>query len=192
MESITKTLCEQARAGSRDAYDRLFALHADRALMFIRVRLGRKLREHVESQDVLQDAYLAAHQAFDQFEYTDDGAFTRWLCRIIEHRLCDLNDHFGALKRQAVEVPRSHPTGPLTALDRSEHRERVARALEALADDHRQVLLLRFFEGLSAEETGARMQRSAGAVRNLTARALVELERKLQSLAPAAKSGDGS
>jgi RNA polymerase sigma-70 factor (ECF subfamily) len=179
MDSITRTLCQQARAGSRDAYDRLFALHADRALLFIRARLGRKLRESVESQDVLQDAYLAAHRTFDQFEYTDDGAFTRWLCRIIEHRLCDLDDHFGALKRQAVEVPRSHPSGPLTLLDRAEHRERVAQALETLSDDHRQVLLFRFFEGLSAEETGERMQRTAGAVRKLTARALAELGRKL-------------
>jgi len=180
MESITRILCDQAQAGSREAYDRLFALHADRALLFIRARLGRKLRECVESQDVLQDAYLAAHQAFPQFEYTDEGAFTRWLCRIIEHRLCDLGDHFGALKRQAVEVPQSNPTGPWTAVDRAEHRERVARAMDSLSDDHRQVLLLRFFEGLSAEETGARMQRSAGAIRKLTARALAELGREFQ------------
>jgi RNA polymerase sigma-70 factor (ECF subfamily) len=181
MESITRNLCDQARAGSREAYDRLFALHSDRALLFIRARLGRKLRESVESQDVLQDAYLAAHQAFSKFEYTDDGAFTRWLCRIIEHRLCDLGDHFGALKRQAVALPQSNPTGPVTAADRAEHRERIAQTLESLDDDHRQVLLLRFFEGLSAEETGARMDRTAGAVRKLTARALIELGTKLKN-----------
>lgn len=179
MESITKILCEQARAGSQQAYDQLFALHTDRALLFVRSRLGAKLRGALESRDVLQDAYLAAHQAFGEFVYTDEGAFMRWLCRIIDHRICDLGDRHAAAKRQIVPLPQPDPSGPLTRLDRAEHRERVAKALEQLSDDHRQVLLLRFFEGLSAEEIGQRLQRSSGAVRKLAARALVELGRNL-------------
>src|SRR5205823_9697060 len=103
----TKTLWEQARAGDREAYDRLFRLHADRALLFIRARLGPGLREKVESCDVLQDAFLAAHEAFAGFTFTDEGSFLRWLCRIIDNRIRDWGDHFGAVKRQPVELPRS-------------------------------------------------------------------------------------
>ena len=179
MDSLTKTLCDQVRAGDREAYEKLFALHTDRALLFIRARLGPKLREKVESCDVLQDAYLAAHQAFERFEYTDEGAFTRWLCRIIDNRIRDLGDHFGARKRQPVAMPHSNPTGPATLLDRAEHREKIAQAMEKLEADHRDVLLLRFFEGMSAAETGERLARSAGAVRKLTARALLELGKQL-------------
>jgi RNA polymerase sigma-70 factor (ECF subfamily) len=179
MEPSTKILWERARAGDREAYDRLFSLHADRALLFIRARLGPKLREKVESCDVLQEAYLAAHEAFASFEYADDGAFLRWLCRIIDNRIRDLRDYFQARKRQPTELPQSNPTGPITALDRAEHRETIARALDRLSEDHRQVLLLRYFEGLSAEETARRMGRSAGAVRKLTARALAELGKQL-------------
>jgi RNA polymerase sigma-70 factor (ECF subfamily) len=179
MGSITRTYYEKARAGDREAYNRLFALHMDRALFFIRARLGPRLREKLESQDVLQDAYLAAHRDFENFEYTDEGSFTRWLCRIIENRICDLGDYFGAHKRQSVQLPRADPTGPVTALDRAEHRQKVARALDRLSDDHRQVLLLRYFEGLSAEQTAERMGRSAGAVRKLTARALLALGEEL-------------
>ena len=91
----------------------------------------------------------------------------------------DLGDYFGAKKRQSVELPRSDPTGPMTALDRRQHREKLVRVLDALSDDHRQVLLLRFFEGLTAEQTGERMSRSAGAVRKLAARALAELGKTL-------------
>jgi RNA polymerase sigma-70 factor (ECF subfamily) len=173
--SVTYVLWTKARAGDRAAYDRLFTLHAERALLFIRARLGAELRNRVEPQDVLQEAYLAAHCGFAQFEYTDDGSFLRWLCRIIDNRIRDMGDYFSARKRQAVALPRSDPTGPSTALDRAEHRARVAGALDQLSDDHRQVILLRYFEGLSAEETGARMNRTAGAIRKLTARALVEL-----------------
>ncbi len=179
MDSITQILCKKAKTGDREAYDRLFALHSDRALMFVRAGLGPKLRAKVESIDVLQEAYLAAHQAFENFEYADDGSFTRWLCRIIENRIRDMNDHFGARKRQAIPLPASDPTGPITALDRAEHRQRVLKALDNLSEDHRHVLLLRFFEGLSAEEVGQTMNRTAGAVRKLTSRALVELGKQL-------------
>lgn len=173
-ESITHLLWRQARAGDQDAYEQLFSLHADRVLIFIRMRLG-KLREKTEPEDVLQDAYLAAHRSFADFEYTDDGAFLRWLCRIIDNRLRDAHDYFTAKKRQAVPVPQSALTGPVTALNRVENRERVEAALKQLSDEHREVLMLRYFGGLSADETGQRMGRSAGAVRNLTARALTEL-----------------
>ena len=101
------------------------------------------------------------------------------MSRIIDNRIRDLGDHFAARKRQPVPLPRSDPTGVLTALGRAEDRQKIAHGLDALDEDHRQVLLLRFFQGLSAEETGQQMGRTAGAVRKLTARALVELGRQL-------------
>lgn len=179
MNEAIRQLWEQARAGDRQAYDQLFALHSERALLFVRARLGPALRARVESMDILQDAYLAAHRDFERFDLTDDEAFLRWLCRIIENRIRDGNAYFAALKRQVIPLPRSAPTGPSTLLDRADHRRKVAEALDRLSEDHRQVLLLRYFEGLSAEETGQLMNRSPGAVRNLTARALDELGKHL-------------
>lgn len=191
--SITWTLWRRARDGDRAAYDRLFALHADRALLFVRARLGPRLRTSVESVDVLQDAYLAAHAAFDGFEHTDDGAFARWLFRIIENRIRDLHDYHGATKRRSIELPTPDPaTGPFTAADRAERREALLRALDDLAEDHRRVILLRHFEGLGAEEVGRLMGRSPGAVRKLAARALVELGARLERISmDGRKSGNG-
>lgn len=178
-ESITKKLWREAKAGDQAAYERLFALHTDRLLVFVRLRLGPGLREKVEAEDVLQDAYVAALKSFQEFNYTDDGAYLRWMCRIIDNRLRDANDYFRAQKRRETPLPRSHPTGPVTALQRAENRQRVAAALESLSAEHREVLLLRYFEGLSADEAGQRMQRSAGAIRSLSARALIELAKQL-------------
>jgi RNA polymerase sigma-70 factor (ECF subfamily) len=157
----------------------LFARHADRLLVYVRARLGAALREKLEAEDILQEAFLAALKSFESFEYTDDGAFLRWMCRIIENRQRDAHDHFAARKRQQVFLPKSAPTGPLTALGRAENSERMERALSELSPEHREVLLLRYFEGLTAEEAGERMHRSAGAIRSLSARALVELGKRL-------------
>jgi RNA polymerase sigma-70 factor (ECF subfamily) len=180
-ESITKILWREAKAGDRSAYERLFALHVDRLLIFVRARLGGALREKMEAEDVVQDAYVSALRSFDEFDYTDDGAFLRWMCRIIDNRLRDAHDYFSAKKRREVALPKSAPTGPVTALGRAENRQQVEAALARLSEDHREVLLLRYFEGLSAEEAGQRMKRSPGAIRNLSARALVELGKLIEA-----------
>jgi RNA polymerase sigma factor (sigma-70 family) len=101
------------------------------------------------------------------------------MCRIIDNRLRDANDYFLAKKRQEVVVPRSAPTGPVTAMGRAENRQQVEAALAKLGDEYREVLLLRYFQGLSAEEAGLRMERSPGAIRSLCTRALVELGKHL-------------
>ncbi len=180
-ESVAKQLWRKASAGDGAAYEQLFALHADHLLVFIRARMGEALRAKVEPEDVLQDAYLAAHRCFAEFEYRDEGAFLRWVCRIISNRLRDAADHFGALKRQDIEVPRSWPTGPQTAAGRAEGRQQIEQALQQLSPEHREVILLRYFEGLSAEEIGRQMNRTSGAARNLLSRALVELGKQMKS-----------
>lgn len=178
-ESITKGLWRRATSGDPAAYEQLFSMHTDRLLVFIRARLMGHLRGKIEPEDVLQDAYAAALRSFSDFEYTDEGSFVRWMCRIIDNRLRDMHDHFTAKKRQEIPLARSSPTGPVTALRRAENSQRIEQALSLLSPEHREVLLLRYFEGLTSEETGQRMNRSPGAVRNLAARALVELGREL-------------
>lgn len=179
--SVTYELWQRAKAGDQAAFDELFSIHTERLLVFISARLGGRLRARVEPHDVLQDAYAAALQSFSSFEYCDDGAFLRWMCCIIDRRLRDTHDYFSAAKRQVCEIPHSTPTGPVTALARAENRERLHAALAKLSDEHREVILLRYFLGLSAEEAGERMHRSAGAIRNLLSRALVELGKHLKS-----------
>lgn len=180
-ESITHELWKRAKEGDEAAFNQLFSIHTERLLVFISAKLGGRLRERIEPQDVLQDAYSAALQSFSQFEYNDDGSFLRWMCRIIDNRLRDANDYFAAAKRQIREIPQSAPTGPVTAFARVENRELLQAALAELSDEHREVILLRYFQGLSADEAGDRMQRSAGAIRNLLSRALVELGNHLKS-----------
>lgn len=180
-ESVAKQLWRKASTGDREAYEQLFALHVDRLLIFIRARMGEALQAKIEPEDVLQETYLAAHRSFSEFDYSDDGAFFRWICQIVNNRLRDAADHFGARKRQPLDIPKSWPTGPQTALGRVEGRQQIEQALGQLSPEHREVILLRYFEGLSTEESAARMGRSSGAVRNLLSRALVELGKHIKS-----------
>lgn len=193
------TLFARARAGDRQAFDALFALAADRVRYFIRLRLGAALKERVESVDILQDAYLDAYTSFETFEASDDRAFVRWLCRIAEHRLLDCRDYLDARKRKppggvhpvskVLQVARDSGTGPVTAAERADTRERLARAMLELADEERDALEKRHFESMTIEEIGHAMGRSETAVRRLLGRATAKLGRML---APAAGGRDSA
>lgn len=183
----TRSLVEQAKAGDRGAYDRLFALAADRARLYIRCRLGPKLRTRLDSMDVLQEAYVEGHRAFARFEYRGDDAFAGWLCRIIENRIRGLADFHDAQKRTppgkplpvsiVLEREAALRTGPVSAADKAGARDRLAAGLEGLEPEHREVLLLRFFQDLTLQEIANLLGRSEPAVRRLLGKATRALGR---------------
>jgi len=61
----------------------------------------------------------------------------------------------------------------------ADEARRVLRAVAELPDDRRQVVLLRFVDGLSSREIGQVMDRSEGAARVLLHRALRDLADRL-------------
>ncbi|GAB4100889.1 RNA polymerase sigma factor [Sinomonas halotolerans] len=73
---------------------------------------------------------------------------------------------------EADEDPRR---APLTPEDEALEASGVVALLGGLADDHREVLLLRIVADLSIEQTAAIMERSTGAVKQLQRRALTAL-----------------
>jgi RNA polymerase sigma-70 factor (ECF subfamily) len=68
------------------------------------------------------------------------------------------------------------------ALDQLSHEE-LREALRALTDEQQQVLILRFFQDLTAAQVAEILGKSVGAVQALQHRALGSLERVLQARA---------
>jgi len=176
----TAGLVARAKAGDDAAYDALFAVAAERARLFVRLRLGPALRTKLDVDDVLQEAYLEAHRSFGSFRYQGDGAFSRWLCRIIENRIRGLADHHDAKKRRAPEAMQrisriehrvaAARTGPQTAVLRGEQSARLVAAMDALDDAERETLLLRFFQDRTIDQIAHLTGRSPSAVRRLLGR----------------------
>lgn len=186
----TAALVGRAQAGDRAAYARLVGAVAERVRLYARLRLGPRLRTEVDTEDVLQEAWLEAHRALASFRWQGEGSFTRWVNRIVEHRIRGLLDHHGALKR-SPPGPRAAPdaelgalassAGPATAAQGREEGERLLAAMDALADEERNVLLLRFHLGLSLDEAAHALGRSVGATRRLLGRALAALGARLEA-----------
>lgn len=110
--------------------------------------------------------------------YVDTGSpFAAFVHGITAHKVADAQRALYRDRRATDEVPDSADpaAGPE---DRVLARERaqVARGLlDRLPPAHRELLLLRVVNGLSAEETGAVLGMTAGAVRVAQHRALARL-----------------
>jgi RNA polymerase sigma-70 factor (ECF subfamily) len=189
---VTRALVARAREGDAEAFGRLVGLAEPRLRLYLRVRMGPALRARVEPEDALQETWVAAHRGLEGFEDRGPDAFVRWLCGIAENVLRGLADHHGARKRSpaAGTAPASAAwalpagtTGVATAVARREARDRVAEAVEGLPDDEREVLALRFFQGLSIDAIASLTTEAPTTVRRRLGRATMALGARLGSLA---------
>ena len=141
------------------------------------VRLAVLLVDDLGSaEDVVQDAFAALTRRRNGL--SDPSKALAYL------RVSVVNGSRSALRRRRTArgyVP-PHDVGPPSPEDRSvlaeEHREVVA-ALDLLPPRQREVVVLRYWSGLSESEIAATLGISAGTVKSTASRALASLERTL-------------
>ncbi len=186
-----------AQEGDPVAFRRLVEPHLARLESLIRLRIGSRLRQRLDAEDVVQETLLKAHGALGTFEWRGASSFFQWLSSIAENTLRDLERlHLLSGKAGAGrEVPLSKPVvggegaprtladllassgvSPSKAMRRDERFERLERSLDQLPAEQRDALVLARVQGVSIEEVARRMGRSRGAVSMLILRALRKLE----------------
>ncbi len=166
---------EDVRAAQVDraAFDVLYRRYLDRVYGYAFYQLG----DHHDAEDATERTFMAALRALPGFR--EEGAtFRAWLFRIAHNTLA--NAHRTRRRRRTEPLPegleRAAPNAdPAGLVLEAEEARRVLHAVAELPDDRRQVVLLRFVDGLSSREIGQVMDRSEGAARVLLHRALRDL-----------------
>lgn len=201
MTDRTQILIGEAQVGTKQAAEELLSRYSPRVLAIARARLGPKLRSKLESVDVAQSVLCDAFAGLDNFHGDNDRALVAWLSRIVENKIRDKADYFGAAKREppgrvvsasepvgesgtvlADLVEASFATTPSENLQLSEELVRLEEALAGLPTDYREAVLLSKYEGLSFPEIGRRLGRSPDACRMLLTRAMVRLTEAFMDL----------
>lgn len=167
-----------AAQSDRAAFGALYRRYLDRVYGYCFYLLG----DHHDAEDVTERTFLAALAAIDG--YRDEGAsFRSWLFRIAHNQLVNALRSRGRRRASSLDevAEPAVDDDPAGFVGMAEESRRLRRALAALPDDRRQVVVLRFVDGLSAREIGAVLGRSEGAVRVLQHRALRQLAASLRA-----------
>lgn len=153
------------------------------------------LGDHHDAEDVTERTFLAALAAIDRFREQDGGTVRAWLFRIAHNQLANAlrarGRHRTAPLDEVVVEPAS-ADDPARLAGQADDARRLRAAIARLSEDRRQVVVLRFADGLSAREIGAVLDRSEGAVRVLQHRALRDLAAMLGQRDEDAGAGSGA
>jgi RNA polymerase sigma-70 factor (ECF subfamily) len=197
--SETRLLLEQAQAGNREAFARLFRRFAGQLSVYVTVKMGRKLRRHLEVDDVLQEIYLRLLGCLPTFDPRRSRNLYAWIRSVAENVLSELSRHYlGTLKRSGVprrldlQADSSAGRGRVAALccrDPSPSRiavsrERVLRiiaVLDGLPERERSIVWDSVFEGLSGREVAEKHAVSPATVSRCLARILMRLGREISN-----------
>lgn len=176
-------LVNRAKEGDQDAFGELVLLH-EKKVYNLAVRM---LGNPQDGEEAAQEAFLAAWRGLAMFK--GDSAFATWLYRLTTNACIDrlrkekrrtaiapsvsLDDEEGTLQLPDLRYD------PAEEAMRQERQSAVRRCMNALSDEHRQVLSLREFSGLSYGEIGALLNLEEGTVKSRICRARLQLRKLL-------------
>ena len=158
----------RCQAGDERAFAELFARFAERTLRYLRGLVGDA------AEDVHQEVWLSVYRGVAAL--ADPRAFRTWLYRTTRHRavdylrrrrrerelVADVAADAAIGREEAVDPADDDPLAALTPLDASG----IAAALAALPAAQREVLVLRYQDGLSYAEIATVVGCSVGTVRS--------------------------
>jgi len=168
MMSTDNSLMFAVRNGEVDQFAVLFERHHDRLFSFF----YRMTADPPASEDLTQEVFVRMLKYRGSFG--EDSEFRAWMYQIARNVSAD---HFR--KRMAetelpVDTP-GHERSASVQLERDEELSVLQRALLALPEDKREILILARYEEMKYEAIAALLQVEVGAVKVRVHRALREL-----------------
>jgi len=165
-----------AARGQPAAIESLIRQIRPMVVRYCRARLGNLAGHYQVAEDVAQEVCIAVLTALPR--YQDVGRpFASFVFGIASHKVADARRLAARLAIPVEDLPDTpdDQPGPEEQVVASLDAQRARALLARLPVHHRELLVLRVLTGLSAEETGAALGMSAGAVRVAQHRALARL-----------------
>ena len=168
-----QALLEMYQQGNREAVSQLLERHTRRVRDYVRMMV----HNDDVAEDLTQEVLIKVVKVLDEGRYTDKGRFLPWVLRIAHNRVLD---YFRAQK-QVKTISESSAGFDILGNKNlaepsiedsiiSEQRAEEIRALvEELPEEQREVVKMRYYEGLSfkeiAEHTGVSINTALGRMR---------------------------
>jgi RNA polymerase sigma-70 factor (ECF subfamily) len=185
-------------APQTEGLDRPLEDYREYLRLLVRLQLDQRLRNRLDSSDLVQETLLKAHAKRDQFRGKTEAERAAWLRAILANTLTDAVRKLG---RETGEGPRSlealveessarlekllesSEPAPGTRMLRQEQLVRLADALAQLPEEQRTAVELRHLQGYAVPDISELTGRSVASVAGLLRRGLKRLRQLLEESA---------
>jgi len=177
-QTATAELVRRASSGDARAIDLLFTRFRPVLRRWATGRLPAWAREHVDTDDMIQDTFLRTFRNLPSFEPRRPGAFGAYLRRSLDNRVRDEIRRVTARPRRVElsEDDADPAASPLEEAIGADALRRYEQALKRLRDDERELVLMRLEMGVSYRELASLFGKpSEDAARMAVSRALLRL-----------------
>ena len=179
-----QVLLNRYLAGDQHSISQLIERHSRRVRDYIQMMV----KDEDEADDIFQETFIKAVRVIDDGRYTDNGKFLSWILRIAHNQVID---HFRARKQDKTTNEAEAGYDMLGSLRFSEGNVEDAMVseqieadirmlVELLPAEQREVVMMRYFSGLSfkeiAEQTDVSINTALGRMRY----ALINLRRMIK------------
>lgn len=158
-------LIEHYRNGNKDAFNDLVYRWQERIHRFA----YRYFADNDEASDITQKTFIKAYYRLDTLK--DTGKFSSWIYRIANNICIDETRRNGSKNRDSPENRIENgqlvtDKTPETRLEKNDMEIWMQKALLAIPDDQRTVVILKEYEGLKFREIAEILQESENTVKS--------------------------
>ncbi len=202
-DSIDQELIAGIKQRDRDSLGRYIERHRFALIGFVRSITTARLLSAVELDDLLQEVAATAITSLDTAPL-DQYEPMQWLQQVARRRVVDAHRfHFGAQRRdsrrqQSLHAPAgggdqamgleqllaASMTSPSAAFSQDVRLNRMQQAIASLGDEPREVIRLRYVDGLATKQIAEQLGKTDVAVRVLLSRSMRQLEKLLEDVRP--------
>jgi len=176
----TLGLVKRATGGDFEAFGELYSIYLDRIYRYV----FYQVKDKMTAEDVTEEVFLKAWKAIGSCK-GKELTFSPWLYRIAHNHIIDYlrsRQKYLSKKYSATEVGDiAEVGGPEPEAEAKLEWQELLETISCLPQNQKQVLILKFAEGLDNREISHIMGKSQGAIRVLQMRALAALRRRLSS-----------
>jgi len=168
-----QALVERAASSSFGAFGEIYDIFLDRIFRYV----FYQVKDRMTAEDLTEEIFLKAWEAMGKYKQKN-SSFSAWLYRIAHNHVID----YFRTRRQHValeDVTPSAPDNPEQEVEEKAMQQELAEVISSLPPQQKQVIILKFIEGMDNVEIARIMDKREGAIRMLQMRALMALRQKL-------------
>ncbi|WP_456695758.1 sigma-70 family RNA polymerase sigma factor [Aeromicrobium sp. P5_D10] len=175
--SRLRALVDLAKEGDAEAFGQLYDHYVTGVFRFIYYRVGSQQL----AEDLTSETFVRGLRAIQRFNWQGKD-FGAWLTTIARNLVAD---HFKSSRSRLEIVSETIPEGKTHAASPEQEvlalisNEILFEAVNALPNEQRDCILMRFIQGLSIAQTAAALGRSEGAIKQLQLRAVRSLAKSV-------------